>query len=129
MNFFITLVKNRERGRWDKYDRCELKAVRLVVERGHGTGSVDPHKPITFRPAYRRFTQWNHFFVRTQMFESRADRFLGHRLQPKTPDWFFAPAQFHEITENKFAFAARIAGVDQKIDIFSLNQSFQRVKA
>src|SRR2546430_9721881 len=63
------------------------------------------------------------------MVERLADRIRCHRLQPQTPNWLFNAAEFDQIAENQFAFAAGVASVNQKVDIFSLHQLLEHVEA
>ena len=62
------------------------------------------------------------------MLEGFANRLQCHRLQPKPAHRLLRTAEFDQVTENQLAFAAGIAGVDQKIDIFALHKPFQHVE-
>ena len=48
-----------------------------------------------------------------------------HRLQPQPPDRLFGFGVLDDVAEDQFSFAAGVAGVDQLIDVFPLDQSGQ----
>src|SRR3981081_3448629 len=63
------------------------------------------------------------------MMEGRANRFGGYRLQPEALHRLLNAAEFQQVTKDKLALAAGVAGVDQKIDILPLHQTLKQVEA
>src|SRR5918996_4619685 len=129
MNFLLPLRQDSEGWGLHAANWRQLETPGLVGERGHGAGAVYSNEPVALRAADGCLGQRNHFLIRPETLKGRADRFGGHRLEPETLDWLFAPAQLYEITKDELAFAPGIARVNQQIDIFSLNQAFQGIEA
>src|SRR6266496_1166547 len=67
---------------------------------------------VSFRSSDGCLCQRYHFLIRAEVLKVRADRFACHRLEPETLDWMFAPAQLHQIPEDKLTFAPGVAGID-----------------
>jgi hypothetical protein len=62
------------------------------------------------------------------MGEAVADRVGGHRLQPQAAHrlLLFAQGMLRNVTEDQFAFAPRVTGIDQAGDVLALDQAGQQ---
>jgi hypothetical protein len=111
-------------------DRGLVEAAFLGIEGGHGAGAVDADQPVGFRAAARGVRQGLHFLVRAQMGKAVADGGRGHRLQPEAAHrlLLFAQRVLRDVAEDQFAFAARVAGVDQAGDVLALDQPGQQLE-
>src|SRR4029453_15452015 len=112
VNFLLSLRQDSRGGGLPATNRGQLEAAGFVVEGCHGARAVYSNEPVALRSTDGCLRQRNHFLIRAETLKGRADRFGGHRLQPETLDWFFAPAQFYEIPEDELTFAPGIAGVN-----------------
>ena len=129
LDALFALHHDRERRGLHASDCGELKPARFGVERRHCAGAVDADQPIRFAAAHSRVGQTQLRFIGQQILEARADRGRCHRLQPQALDRLLGLRILHDVTKDQFAFAARIAGVDERINILAFEQSLQPFQA
>ncbi len=128
LNFLVALDHDGERRRLHAAHRRELKTAVARIERRQRPRPVDPHQPVALRPADRRARQRFQFRAGPQVGETVADRRGRHRLEPEPPDRFLAGRQLHDVAENQFALAARVARIDQARHVRPLHQLFQQAQ-
>ena len=63
------------------------------------------------------------------MLEAILDGFFGHRLQPQTLHRHFGLGVLGDVIKDELAFASRIAGVDEAINILAAQQFLQHFQA
>ena len=129
LDLLLALDQDGQRRGLHAPDSRQVKAARFGVERRHCACGVDADQPVGFRAANRRIGQRQHFLVTAQMLEAIADRRRRHRLQPQAFDRLRGLGMVDDVTENQFAFAAGVAGVDQCGDIFELDESREHLEA
>jgi hypothetical protein len=69
-----------------------------------------------------------HFLAFAQAGKAVADGALSHRLQPQTLHRFAGFGVLGDVIEDQFAFAPRVTGVDQAINILALDQLGQHLE-
>ena len=127
-DFFFALDHDGQRRCLYAADCGELKSAGLGIERGHRARAIDADQPIRFGTAYRRIGKRLIGRAVFQFLEAVANRALRHRLQPQAFDRLLGLGVLHDVAKNEFALASRVAGVDQAIDIFALQQPLQRLQ-
>ena len=128
-NLLLPLNDYCKRRRLHASDRSFEKATRLGIERSHGASAIDSDQPIGFRAAQRGIGQRQHFLIVSQTRKAVANRRWRHRLQPQPFDRLFGFGEARDVAENQFALPPRVASIDQRIDVFALNQSCEHLQA
>ena len=100
-------------------------AEQFLVEGGHGARTVDADEPVAFRAASGGFGERDHFSIVAEGGETFADGVRGHGLQPEAFDRFLVFEMLGNVTEDEFAFASGIAGIDHFADVFAGEEFFQ----
>ena len=120
----FALDHHRQRGRLHPTHGGEEKPAIAGVERGEGAGAVDAHQPIGLGAAAGRVGQALHLRGASQAAKAVADGLRRHRLQPQALNRFvqglFAAGVLLDQTEDEFALAPRVTGVDDGAHIFAL---------
>ena len=119
----LALAKDRERRCLHAAGARHIKSTVARVERRERARAIESHQPIAFRPAQRRVRQRLHPVVLAQFLERLDNRAVGHRLHPHSLHRFLHAGQRHNVAEDQFPLAARIAGVDNLIDLLALDQA------
>ena len=128
-DLFLALDEDRERRRLHAADRGEVEAAFLGIEGGHCARAVDAYQPVGFRTRLGGVGEREHVAVGAQLLESFADRRLRHRLQPEALDRLFRLRVLHDVAKDELAFAARVARIDQRVDVLALDQAQQHIEA
>ena len=104
-----------------------MKAAGLGVEGGHRARSVDPDQPVRFGAADGGVGQRTHLRIGAQGGEGFADGGRSHRLEPEAADGLFGAGVADDVAKDQFAFPARVAGVDQGVDVLAFDQFGQQL--
>ena len=132
-DLLLALDHHRQRGRLHPAHGGEEKAAVARVKSRHGARAVDAHQPVGLGAAARRVGQGLHLGIGAQMGKAVADGLRRHGLQPQAADWLAqrlgATGVLLNETENQFALAPGVAGVDQGAHVFALGQFDHRVQA
>ena len=119
----FALDHHRQRGRLHPTDGGEEEAAVAGVESGEGAGAVDADQPIGLGAAAGGVGQALHLRGASQAAKAVAYGLRRHGLQPQAFDWFvqrlFAAGVLLDQTEDEFALAARVTGVDDGAHIFA----------
>ncbi len=129
LDLFFSLNHDRQGWRLHAPDGGQVKAAFLRIERSHRACAVDADQPIRFAAAACSIGQRQHFTVFAQAHKAIANRGWRHRLQPQALDRLFGFRILRNQPENQFAFAPRVAGIDQLRDVLALDQLVQDFQA
>ena len=122
LDFCFALGEDCERWSLDTACGGDVESTMARVEASERAGGVQADQPIGLRATFCGVGERFHLFSRTKVFPCREDRIIGHRLHPKPFDRLGDFADFHDIAENEFAFAAGVASIDDSIHVFALGQ-------
>ena len=106
----------------------ELKTAGFGIEGRHRARAIDPDQPVGFRTADGGIGQRLIGHTFRQILEALADGTLRHRLQPQPLDRLLCLCELIDVAKNQLTFAARVAGVDDAIDVFALQQFEQNLQ-
>jgi len=109
-------------------DRGQVKTPFLRVEGSHRARTVDADQPVGLGAALRSVGEGQQLAIGPQAIETLADGGGRHRLQPQALDRLFRARVLDDVAENEFTLAARVAGVDEAGNVFSLEQPQQQVQ-
>ena len=112
IDLLLTLDDDRERRRLNTADGRQEEAAFLGVEGGHGARAVDADKPVGFGSAAGGGLKGLHLIVGAQMTEALLNGVLRHGLEPEALDGLLAAAGLHDVAEDQFTLASRVACVD-----------------
>ena len=114
----FALDQHRQRGRLHPADGEHLAALGVVgAVEGVGAGEVHPDEPVGLAPGARGGGQIVEFAGGPQLGETLADRLRGQRGNPQPVDRLAGSRRFVEPPEDQLAFAARIRGADDPLDL------------
>ncbi len=94
-----------------------------------GAGAVDPDEPVALAPAARGIGETGHLRAVAQVPKGFADAFGRHRLHPGALHRELRFRELVKIAEDQLAFAPGVAGVDDGVDVFAVEQLFQLIVA
>ena len=99
-----------------------------MVQHRKEPGGVDPHQPVRFGPAERRFIQ--SVVVRTgaEVCKTLPDSRILHTGDPQPLHGLLAARQLVDAAEDQLALAPGVAGVDHFIHIRGVQQPFQHIE-
>ena len=82
-----------------------------------GPGEVHADEPIRAAAGPRRVRQVVEFAAGAQFPETVADSGRRQRRDPEAVNWLVTPRGFVDLPEDEFAFASRVSGADDPLDL------------
>ena len=125
----LAIEDDRERRGLHAANGGDVATPRAEHALGDRAGPVDPDEPVTFAPGARGIGQTGHLLAVAQGLKRFLDSAGGHGLHPGALDRQLRLRELVEILKNQLAFAPGVAGVDDSVDVFAVEQLFELIKA
>ena len=127
-DLLLALDQDRERRRLHAADGGQLEAAGLRIERRHRARAVDADQPVGLGAANRRIGERPHLLVAAQPLEAVADRRRASSTAATGADRLVGLRVLRDVAEDQLAFAARVARVDEAVDVLALDEPQQRLE-
>ena len=88
----------------------------------HGARAVDAHEPVGLGTADGGIGERTDIRISAQIREAIADGGGRHGLQPETGDGLLGLGVLDDVAEDQFALAPGVARIDERIDVFALDE-------
>ncbi|OQB90767.1 MAG: hypothetical protein BWX84_01717 [Verrucomicrobia bacterium ADurb.Bin118] len=121
-DFLLAFDQDRQCRRLDPAHGGFVEATELRVKRGHRARAVDAHQPVGLGAADGGVGKRLQVGIITQTGEALADGDGRHGLQPQPLDGLFRLGVPDDVAKDEFAFAPRVAGVDQHGHVGALDE-------
>ena len=116
-DFELAIENDGEGGGLDPANGSNIAGPRTEHAFGQRAGAIDSNEPVALAATTGGVGQSLHLFGAAEVFEGLFNTLVRHRGHPQTLKGLFALRQLVDISEDQFALAAGVAGIDDAGDI------------